>query len=138
MRRQNVAQWVNLQLLLFRCHKDSPFPQDTFQHPFSPLSPRPELLLTCTISQLFQAASPRQPSDAFARQGIVSLTPCVLCLHHFSGQILPRRATICSAGRIFNYFSRPCHLGVCNKTFSDDIFQRCQLKSLKLFIFTVL
>lgn len=93
MRQQNVAQWVNLQLLLFRGHKEPPPPPpDTFQHPCSPLSPRLKLLLTCTISQLFQDESPQQPSHAFAKEGIVSLTPCVLCLHHFSGQILPRRA----------------------------------------------
>lgn len=48
------------------------------------------------------------------------------------------RATICSTGRIFNYFSRPCHLGLWNRTFSNDIFQRCQLKMKQLFILTVL
>lgn len=64
-------------------------PRATFHHSFSPLSPCPKLLLTCTISQLFQDESARRPSRAFAEGGIVSLTPCVLCLHHFVQRAQP-------------------------------------------------
>lgn len=60
-------------------------------HPLSPLSPCPKLLLTCTISQLVQDESPRQPLTLSSQGSIVSLTPCVLCLHHFVEQILPHR-----------------------------------------------
>lgn len=60
-------------------------------HPFSPLSPCPKLLLTCTISQLVQDDSPREPLVLSSQGSIVSLTPCVLCLHHFVEQILPQR-----------------------------------------------
>lgn len=61
------------------------------QHPLSPLSPCPKLLPTCTISQLVQDGSTPQPLVLSSQGSIVSLTPCVLCLHHFIEQILPRR-----------------------------------------------
>lgn len=68
-------------------------------HPFSPLSPCPKLLLTCTISQLVQDDSPQQPHMLSSQESIVSLTPCVLCLHHFVEQILPQ-CTLPSAPRV--------------------------------------
>lgn len=73
MRRQNAAQWVNLQLSS------------------SPPVPLSKLLLTRTNSQLFQDEPARQPSHAFLGEGggIVSLTPRVLCLHHFAQHALP-------------------------------------------------
>lgn len=54
-------------------------------------SPCPKLVLTCTISQLVQDDSARQPLMLSSQGSIVSLTPCVLCLHHFVEQILPQR-----------------------------------------------
>lgn len=78
--------------------------QPTVSAPPSPppplLTPVPlvqKLLLTCTISQLVQGESPPAASHAVVirgggwREGIGSLTPCVLCLHHFIGRILPQR-----------------------------------------------
>lgn len=94
VRRQNAAQWVNLQLLQPRsCHEhQSPallfFPTTTPSHPCPPC---PELLLTCAISQLVQDEPPGQPLVLSSQGSIVSLTPCVLCLHHFVEQILPQR-----------------------------------------------
>lgn len=92
MRRQNAAQWVNLQPLPPQKLPRPPVTRPLLpHHPFSPLSRCPKLLLTCTVSQLVQDDSPWQPLVLSSQGSIVSLTPCVLCLHHFVEQILPQR-----------------------------------------------
>lgn len=106
------------------------------------LTPRPhELLLTCTISQLVQDEPSRQPLMLSSQGSIVSLTPCVLCLHHFIGQILPQRV-LPSAPRL--EFSITSHIrdamwrvppwGLGQEFPPHDSFQHCQPWSLMLFV----
>ena len=74
----------------------------------------------------------RQGRDSFSH------TLCIMFASFQRTNTAAAHASICSVGRIFNYFSRPSLLGVRNRTFSDDIFQQCQWKSVKLFLCTVL
>lgn len=73
MRRQNVAQWVNLQLSS------------------SPVSPCPNFCLHAQIHNYFRTRRPGSLLMLSPRRGIVSLTPRVLCLHHL-GQHAPPSA----------------------------------------------
>lgn len=138
VRRQNAALWVNLQLLLFGGRKDPP----PLSHcPFSPPPPTqsscPKLLLTRTISQLFQDRPSPRPSRAYTVEGdSFSHTLCIMFASFRWTNNAAALAAICSAGRIFNYFSRPWHLGLCNRSFSDDIFWESQLRCLNFSFFT--
>lgn len=71
VRRQNVAQWVNLQLSS------------------SPLSPCPNFCLHAQIHNYFRTTRPGSLLRLSPGRGIVSLTPRVLCLHHFAQHALP-------------------------------------------------
>lgn len=71
VRRQNVAQWVNLQLSS------------------SPPSPCPNFCLHAQIHNYFRTGRPGSRLMLSPRRGIVSLTPRVLCLHHFAQHALP-------------------------------------------------
>lgn len=129
VRRQNVSQWVNLQLLLFRGHKDAPHPR---HFPAALLTPVP-LSKASAYMHNFIIISGQVTPAAFSRfsQGgdSFSHTLRIMFASFQWTNTVAASATICPAGRIFNYFSRPCHLGVCSRTFSSDIVQRCQLKS---------
>lgn len=71
MRRQNAAQWVNLQLSS------------------SPLSPCPNFCLHAQIHNYFRPSRPGSLLRLSPGRGIVSLTPRVLCLHRFVQRALP-------------------------------------------------
>lgn len=73
VRRQNVAQWVNLQL--------SPRPP--------PPSPCLNFCLHAQIHNYFRTRRPGSLLTLSPGRGIVSLTPRVLCLHPFAQHALP-------------------------------------------------
>lgn len=92
VRRQNAAQWVNLQLSS------------------SPPSPCPNFCLHAQIHNYFRTSRPGSLLMLSSGRGgdSFSHTPCIM----FASFRAARAATCSAPGRIFNYFSRPWHLAV--------------------------
>lgn len=112
MRCQNAARWVNLQLLpLRRCNNQQSLP------PTPPLSPCPKASAYVhyfTISS--GRVTPCSLSCCRHTGGVggyrVSHTLCIMFASFHWTNTATAHASICSPGRIFNYFSHPGHLVV--------------------------
>lgn len=129
VRRQNAAQWVNLQLLPPRsCHDHQSAP---FLTPV-PLSKASAYVHNFTISsgRLDRAASHAVITGEYS----VSHTLCIMFASFCWTNTATANAAICSPGRIFNYFSHPWHLvvGATSGTGTRGMrgFQKWELQTL--------